>query len=406
MGEFGKSSFERNEKVIKLLKVFCIIAIFIIIFGVITINYQKCAAENGSSYVVMYQPGRQVLSGNNLDARLPMASTTKIVTAIVTLENASLDEVVTIPKEAVGVEGSSVYLREGEKFTVNELLHALMLQSGNDAAVALALHVGGNMDDFVKLMNDYAASLNLENTHFCNPHGLHDPGHYTSARDLAALTCAAMDNEQFCNIISAKKFNVPQSEFTAARTWYNKNKMLSLYDGANGVKTGYTTKSGRCLVSAAERGGMQLVCVVLNHYNMWQDSMEYMDAAFEKYCAVQGAAEGEPLYGIPGEGVSVGVRGGMNFAIERTGFKDLQYEILPEKGHTLPLKAGGKIGTIRVFAGNRLIFSSELYTINDIEDENGLYAAENYRGELEVKYGSKVEQIYCKLRNGVQARSR
>ena len=166
MGEFGKSSFERNEKVIKLLKVFCIITIFIIIFGVITINYQKCAAQNGSSYVVMYQPGRQVLSGNNLDARLPMASTTKIVTAIVTLENACLDEVVTIPKEAVGVEGSSVYLREGEKFTVNELLHALMLQSGNDAAVALALHVGGNMDNFVKLMNDYAASLNLENTHF------------------------------------------------------------------------------------------------------------------------------------------------------------------------------------------------------------------------------------------------
>ena len=341
MAEFGKGGIFRDKKAVKLLKLFSIIAIFIIISSFITLSYQKCAAQTSSSYIVMYQPGRQVLSGNNLDARLPMASTTKIVTAIVTLENASLDEVVTIPKAAVGVEGSSVYLREGEKFTVNELLHALMLQSGNDAAVALALHVGGNMDDFVKLMNDYAASLNLENTHFCNPHGLHDPGHYTSARDLATLTCAAMDNGQFRNIISAKKFNVPQSEFTAARTWYNKNKMLSLYNGANGVKTGYTTKSGRCLVSAAERGGMQLVCVVLNHYNMWQDSMEYMDAAFEKYCAVRGAAEGEPLYGILGEGISVGVRGGMNFAIEKTGFKDLQYEILPEKGHTLPLKAGG-----------------------------------------------------------------
>ena len=137
MDEFGKSSFERNEKVIKLLKVFCIIAIFIIIFGVITINYPKCAAENGSSYVVMYQPGRQVLSGNNLDARLPMASTTKIVTAIVTLENASLDEVVTIPKEAVGVEGSSVYLRGGEKFTVNELWLTLWLESGQPGPAVL-----------------------------------------------------------------------------------------------------------------------------------------------------------------------------------------------------------------------------------------------------------------------------
>ena len=403
MDELGKGGFKRDEKVIKLLKLFSIISIFIIILGIITISCGNCVAESGSSFVVMYQPSRQVLLGSGQDIRLPMASTTKIVTAIVTLENSSLDDIVTVPKEAVGVEGSSVYLREGEEFTVNELLHALMMQSGNDAAVALALHVGKNMDNFVMMMNDYAARLNLKNTHFCNPHGLHDPDHYTSACDLAVLTCAAMDNQRFKEIVSCKKFEVPASEHTAARTWYNKNKLLNLYDGANGVKTGYTTKSGRCLVSSASRGGMQLVCVVLNHYNMWQDSMNYMDSAFGEYCAVRGAEEGEPLY--CSEGVAVGVRGGMDFAVKKEDLGGLVYEISPSGGHSLPLKAGSELGVIRVFAGNRLIFSSTLYTINDINDEKMLYAAENYRGELEVNYGSKTEQIYCKLRNGVAPRS-
>ena len=142
MAELGKGGIFRDKKAVKLLKLFSIIVIFIIISSFITLSYQKCAAQTSSSYIVMYQPGRQVLSGSGQDVRLPMASTTKIVTAIVTLENSKLDDVVTIPKEAVGIEGSSVYLREGERFSVEELLHALMLQSGNDAAAALALYVG------------------------------------------------------------------------------------------------------------------------------------------------------------------------------------------------------------------------------------------------------------------------
>ena len=229
--------------------------------------------------------------------------------------------------------------------------------------------------------------------------------HYTSAYDLACLTCAAMDNASFAKIVATKKIDLPATEYRSARTWYNKNKMLTMYPGACGVKTGYTTKSGRCLVSSAVRDGMPLVCVVLNHYGMWQDSMDYMDAAFAKYCAVRGAGEGEALYCLP-DGTGISVRGGLDFAVEKECVGELNYEIVPAEGHSLPLKTGSEIGNLNVFAGNRLLFSSALYTMNDITSKSALYAAENYRGEVRVKYGSKAEQIYCKQRDGVQEGSR
>ena len=182
-----------------------------------------------------------------------------------------MTEDVKIQNQAVGIEGSSVYLREGEHVTVEQLLYALMLRSGNDSAVALALHVGKNMDDFVEMMNEEARSLGLKNTHFTNPHGLHDPDHFTSARDLGLIACRAISDPVFKKIVSTKRFDVPASDHTARRVWYNKNKLLTSFEGANGIKTGYTTKSGRCLVAAAEREGMQRVCVALNHYDMGND---------------------------------------------------------------------------------------------------------------------------------------
>ena len=258
MAESGKGGFQRNEKVIILLKVFSIILVFITISTFIILSDKKSTAEQGSSYVVMYAGSGQVLAGKNLDMPLPMASTTKIMTALVTLKKCALSEVVIIPKQAVGIEGSSVYLREGEHFTVEQLLYALMLRSGNDSAVALALHVGKNMDDFVEMMNEEARSLGLKNTHFTNPHGLHDPDHFTSARDLGLIACRAMSDPVFKKIVSTKRFDVPASDHTAQRVWYNKNKLLTSFEGANGIKTGYTTKSGRCLVAAAEREGNDL----------------------------------------------------------------------------------------------------------------------------------------------------
>lgn len=223
----------------------------------------------------------KVLYAENADERLPMASTTKIMTALVALDAGGLDEKVKIPREAVGVEGSSVYLKEGEELTLRELLYAMMLESANDAATAIAIHVGGSIDGFAAMMNEKAKSLGLNNTSFENPHGLDGESHYTTAADLAHLAAYALKSPDFKSLVSTYKTSIPSS--TSKRYLLNHNKMLKLYDGAVGVKTGFTKKSGRCLVSAAEREGLTLVAVTLSCPNDWSDHKAMLDYGFENY---------------------------------------------------------------------------------------------------------------------------
>ena len=209
------------------------------------------------------------------------ASTTKILTALVVLENLQLSQKITIPKQAVGIEGSSLYLKEGEVLTVEDLLYGMMMRSGNDAAMALALAVSGNIADFSVKMNETAKRCGAYNSNFVNPHGLHDSEHYSTAYDLALITAEAMKHTSFCTMIMTQKARIGDGE--NVRLIANKNKMLRLYEGANGVKTGYTKNSGRCLVSSAKRNGMQLIAVVLNHGDMWGDSMNILDYGFDTY---------------------------------------------------------------------------------------------------------------------------
>jgi len=223
------------------------------------------------------------LSLKNADARLPMASTTKIMTALVVLEHLALERLVTVPPEAVGIEGSSIYLYTGEQITVETLLYALLLSSANDAAVALAVETAGNVADFAVLMNEKAVELGLLNTHFCNPNGLHDDRHYTTARDLALLTAHALKNEQFVKIVSTRKHVAPQNGTDATRLFLNHNRLLVGYEGAIGVKTGFTKKAGRCLVSAAKRDGLTLICVTLSCPNDWRDHAALLDWGFSEY---------------------------------------------------------------------------------------------------------------------------
>lgn len=233
---------------------------------------------------VMERSSGRVLFGKNLHQQLPMASTTKIVTALTVLNNCqNLEQVVTIPKQAVGVEGSSVYLREGENLTIRELLYGLMLRSGNDCAVALALTVGGTVESFAEMMNQTANMLGCVESHFVTPHGLHDDEHYTSAYDLAKITCEALKNEEFRQIVATKSTQISNDGYDYNRLLVNKNKLLVSYDGADGVKTGYTKKAGRCFVGSATRNGMQVVCVVLNCGPMFEETASMLDAAFEKY---------------------------------------------------------------------------------------------------------------------------
>ena len=222
------------------------------------------------------QTGR-VLYEKDADSRSLIASTTKIMTALVVCEQCNVLDRMRIPKEAVGIEGSSMYLKEGEVLTVQDLLYGLMLHSGNDAAVALAIYCGGTVEGFVQLMNDKAHRLGLTGTHFENPNGLDAPNHYSTARDLAALTAYAMDNPIFAQTVSTKSVRVGQRSLT------NHNKLLWRVDGADGVKTGYTKAAGRILVSSARRDGRRLICVTINDGNDWADHATLLEDGFSGF---------------------------------------------------------------------------------------------------------------------------
>ena len=233
-------------------------------------------ADGAAEYAMELNTGK-VLHAKNSESRMPMASTTKIMTALIIIEECDFGEVITVPDEAVGVEGSSIYLKHGEKISICDLVFGLMLRSGNDSAVALAVHHSGSIAAFADRMNERAEEMGLKNTHFANPSGLPDNEHYTTASDLCVLACNAMKNVTFRRIVSARAH---EGKF---RSFINKNKILSKLDGANGIKTGYTQEAGRCLVSSAERDGMDVVCVVLNCPDMYERSMCIIDGAFAEY---------------------------------------------------------------------------------------------------------------------------
>ena len=276
-----RARFSKNiQKIIILLTILTVLFV-LVIANILTYN-SSALAENhkNSGYCSMDARTEKVYFASNENVRLPMASTTKIMTALVTIENVKLDEKVNIPRSATGIEGSSVYLKEGAVLTVEELLYCLMLRSGNDAATALALFVAGSVDDFVTMMNITAERLELNNTHFANPHGLHDENHYTTAYDLCKLACFCMNNNEFKRIVSTKNVRVGQGE--SSRYLINKNKTLNSYRGGNGVKTGFTKKAGRCLVAASERENTQVVAVALNTPNMFEVCYNLMDKTFVK----------------------------------------------------------------------------------------------------------------------------
>lgn len=225
----------------------------------------------------------RLLYSHNGDAQLRIASLTKIMTAIVAIETGELSDMVKVGKNAYGVEGSSIYLQLDEEISLQHLLYGLMLRSGNDAAVAIAEHVGGSVDGFVLLMNEKARDIGMTRTQFRNPHGLDAEGHYSTAEDMAKLTAYALRNPVFREIVKTASIKVPNPHEKWDRLWRNKNKMLHLYEGADGVKTGFTKAAGRCLVSSATRNGQQLVAVTLNDGSDWVDHSKLLDYGFERY---------------------------------------------------------------------------------------------------------------------------
>lgn len=312
----------------------------------------------------------KVLYAKTAHEKLPMASTTKIMTAILAIEAGNLDALVTVPQEAYGVEGSSMYLRLGEQISMRDLLYGLMLVSGNDAAVAIAVHVGGSVEGFAALMNAKAASLGAHNTHFVTPNGLPDPDHYTTAYDLALIACYAMQNETFREIVGTTYYQTTTGEI--ARTVKNKNKILWEYEGGNGVKTGYTMAAGKCLVFAAEREGMQLVGVVLNCPDMFPSAKRLLDYGFETY-------QQETLVAADERIARVRVTGGKKNALEVATKNDIIILVKDGDSTTVrtvvnlagpveaPVEKGDVLGTLEVWEDGRVLAETELVAAETVE---------------------------------------
>ncbi len=262
-------------------RIFIIITLISLVLTLGSVNMSALSTNARAACLIDADSGA-ILYSLNENERLPMASTTKIMSAIVALEHGDLNAVVKIDKKACDVEGSSVYLKEGEELTLSQLLLAMMLESANDSASAIAIHVGGSIEGFADMMNEKATELGLENTNFENPHGLDSENHYTTAKDLAILSAYAIKNPDFAKLVSTYKATIPMGE-SSHRYLLNHNKLLKQYDGAIGVKTGFTKKSGRCLVSAAQRNGITLVAVTLNCPDDWREHSAMLDYGFENY---------------------------------------------------------------------------------------------------------------------------
>lgn len=283
----------------KLVAVFTAVTI-IFFMTVLPATAEPATMElSAQSAVLIEAESGQILYSKAENQILPMASTTKIMTALVALELCPLNRPITVSSEAVGVEGSSIYLTEGEILTLEQLLYAMLLESANDAAAAIAIGISGSILSFANEMNRKADELGLVHTHFTNPHGLDDELHYTTAFELAMITRAAMKNEAFRTIVSTRKTTIPHDGNAGVRLLVNHNKLLRLYDGCIGVKTGFTKRSGRCLVSAAERDGIILIAVTLHAPDDWNDHTKLFDYGFSQLHHVTLCTPEELTYSLP-----------------------------------------------------------------------------------------------------------
>ena len=306
----------------------------------------------------------QILWEKNAQDPSLIASTTKIMTALVVLEQAELDEVVEIPAEAVGVEGSSMYLKEGEQLTVEDLLYGLMLSSGNDAAVALAIYVSGSIEAFAEEMNRKAEELGLQNTHFANPNGLDQEGHYATAESLGQITVAALQNPDFRTIVSAKSYAC------AGHSMTNHNKLLWQYPGAMGVKTGFTKQAGRILVGAAERDGRCLVSVTIHAPSDWSDHAQMLDYGFSLYSSRTLVTEGEEVGQMPvisGLSDSVPLVAEDTLAYTMLEEETAEYRLLTAPFVYAPVEQGATMGTLQAYVGGRLVVQTPVYAAASVE---------------------------------------
>lgn len=348
------------------------LALFLVFaLALMVVPNQEVYGNSSKSAIAIERTSGRILYAKNIHQRLPMASTTKIMTALVAIENCKdLKKKFKINNKAVGVEGSSIYLRANESISMEDMLYGLMLRSGNDAATAIAYEIGGSVDKFAEMMNKKARELGAQSSNFTNPHGLHHKDHYTTAYDLALITRAALNNDFFRKVVASKRWI---SSREVNNVFYNKNKTLSQYPGGDGVKTGYTKVAGRCLVTAATRDNMQVIAVVLNDYNWFNDCYKLMDHSFGNYIFKTIIKKGQQVRSFTvqnGKETSSFMKAKNQVAIPLTNSELDKVKIVFDSKEVFkaPIKKGRVLGKAKVYIGDKLMGSTELVATKDIDE--------------------------------------
>lgn len=330
---------------------------------------------SAKSMILIEQSTGKVVFSHNEHEKLAMASTTKILTAIYVLEHTeNLDKVVKIPKEATKISGTSIGLKEGEHLTIRELLYGLMLRSGNDCAVALAIEASGSEEQFVSDVNNFLSENGFSETHVCNPHGLSENDHYTSASDLAKITAYAMKNSTFKEIVSTKEKKISnelESKFN--RNLKNKNKLLFNFEGADGVKTGFTMKAGRCFVGSATRNNMQFICVLLNCVPMFEECEKLLNIAFENYQMCKLIESGREYFIENEEGKTIFVSDiDFSYPLSKQEKQNIKLKIVKCDKNLTNENGDSCLAEMQIYLENHLIFSHKIYNINVIENNGSI----------------------------------
>lgn len=342
---------------------------------------------NSRAAVVIDRSSNTILYGKNEKEKRKMASTTKIMTALVVIENANLDDVVTISKKAAGTGGSRLGLKTNDQITVNNLLYGLMLCSGNDAAVALAEHVGGSVEEFAVLMNSKANDLGLLNTHFVTPHGLDKDEHYTTAYELALLSNYALKNETFAKIVNTKYTSITINDYS--KSLHNTNELLGVLNGVYGIKTGFTNGANRCLVTACKRENLDIICVVLGADTKsfrTKDSIKLIEYVFANYSNVNISNilnvdfdnwkkdNYNKINIVKATFKNIDLKLDTlkynNIAILNTDIKNISTDVYVNNNLVAPVFKNDVVGCINIKNGNDIIYSCNILSDSDINKRN------------------------------------
>lgn len=361
----------------KFIKISIPMIVLLILLTGIPVYAQSLSNITAKSAVVIeYETGKVIFAKNSEEKRAP-ASTTKIMTALVALDEMGdqLDILVPTSEKAATIGESSIWLVKGEVLSLEDMLYGLLLNSGNDAAVAIAEKIGGSEAGFVQMMNAKAKSLEAKNTHFANPNGLPNKDHYTTAADLAKITRCALHNHIFSSIVATKTKEIIWENHEWNRQLINTNKLLWHLDGANGVKTGYTEDAGHCLVSSAKRGDQQFICVVLNSANIWEDSKNLLEYAFANYKKVDLYDKGQEVAEVKVDSgledkLKLITQNKVSVVVPKDNKQEIKKKFLiKENKKAAPIKKGEVIGRMDILLDGKIISQENLMADRDVHSK-------------------------------------